>query len=287
MMTVASETVSAADPSEPGPYRDGQIGIWVGALMLVAMLVAGVLVPALSEFHPNDLVARPLQPPSTNHFFGTDQLGRDVFVRVFSAVYRDFGVAFFGVAIPLFIGTLVGIVLSTMRNGFALNAINTLIEAINALPLLVLAIALIAILGPGLTSIVIILALTNWARYARIAQTRAAVVKQQGFMEAVRLLGYSRTRIYLRHFLPNVSSETIAYGLSDFILVIMLVSGLSFLSLGAAPPTAEWGVMMSEGRPFVRDAWWMTIFPGLALCWAGVSLSFLSEGLHRREQGIS
>jgi peptide/nickel transport system permease protein len=287
MTAVASETAATGDRGSPGTYREGRIGIWVGASMLLAMLCAGALVPAMSEFHPNDLVARPLQPPSTTHFFGTDQLGRDVFVRVFAAVYRDLGVAFLGVAIPLVIGTLVGIVLSTLRNGFVVNAINTLIEAINALPLLVLAIALIAILGPGLTSIVIILALTNWARYARIAQTRAAVVKQQGFMEAVRLLGYSRTRIYLRHFLPNVSSETIAYGLSDFILVIMLVSGLSFLSLGAAPPTAEWGVMMSEGRPFVRDAWWMTIFPGLALCWAGVSLSFLAEGLHRREQGIT
>lgn len=287
MTVVASETAAAGDRAGPGTYRAGRIGIWVGASMLLAMLFAGAFVPALSEFQPNDLVARPLQPPSTTHFFGTDQLGRDVFVRVFAAVYRDLGVAFLGVAIPLAIGTLVGIVLSTLRNGLVVNAINTLIEAINALPLLVLAIALIAILGPGLTSIVIILALTNWARYARIAQTRASVVKQQGFMEAVRLLGYSRTRIYLRHFLPNVSSETIAYGLSDFILVIMLVSGLSFLSLGAAPPTAEWGVMMSEGRPFVRDAWWMTIFPGLALCWAGVSLSFLAEGLHRREQGIA
>ena len=287
MTVVASETAATADRTGPGLYREGRIGIWVGALMLLAMLLAGALVPALSEFHPNELVARPLLPPSATHYFGTDQLGRDVFVRVFAAVYRDLGVAFLGVAIPLVVGTLVGIVLSTLRNGFVVNAINTLIEAINALPLLVLAIALIAILGPGLTSIVIILALTNWARYARIAQTRAAVVKQQSFMEAVQLLGYSRTRIYLRHFLPNVSSETIAYGLSDFILVIMLVSGLSFLSLGAAPPTAEWGVMMSEGRPFVRDAWWMTIFPGLALCWAGISLSFLAEGLHRREQGIT
>jgi peptide/nickel transport system permease protein len=178
-------------------------------------------------------------------------------------------------------------VLSTLRSTLVIATANTLIEAINALPLLVLAIALIALFGPGLKSIVVILAMTNWARYARIAQTRATVVKQQGYIEAVHLLGYSRGRVFLRHFLPNVSSETIAYGLSDFILVIMLVAGLSFLSLGSAPPTAEWGVMMSEARPFVQDAWWMTIFPGLALCWAGVSLSFIAEGLHRREQGLA
>jgi peptide/nickel transport system permease protein len=285
MTTALPEGTAATQAGGQARDRQGLVGIWTGATMLAAMLAGGVLVPLLSGYHPNDLVARPLQPPSSSHLFGTDQLGRDVFTRVFAAVYRDLGVAFAGVLLPLAIGTIVGVALSTLRNAVILTAINTLIEAINALPLLVLAIALIALFGPGLTSIVVILALTNWARYARIAQTRAAVVTQQGYMEAARLLGYSPARVFLRHFLPNVSSETVAYGLSDFILVIMLVAGLSFLSLGAAPPTAEWGVMMSEGRPFVQEAWWMTIFPGLALCWAGISLSFIAEGLHQREQG--
>lgn len=284
-LPVETRPTQAAENVEM-PYREGAIGIWVGSAMLAGLLVAGALVPWLSSYPPNELVARPLQAPSLEHYFGTDQLGRDVFTRVFSAVYRDLGVAFAGVALPLFIGTIVGILLANIRNALLAFVMNTLVEAINALPLLVLAIALIAVFGPGLTSIILILGLTNWARYARITQTRALIVKQQGYLEAVRLLGYSRPRIYLRHFLPNVSSEAIAYGLSDFILVIMLVAGLSFLSLGASPPTAEWGVMMSEGRPFVRDAWWMTIFPGLALCWSGVSLSFIAEGLHRREQGI-
>lgn len=265
--------------------RHGLVGIWAGGLMLGAMLLGGILVPMLSSYHPNELVARPFGPPSATHLFGTDQLGRDVFTRVFAAVYRDLGVAFAGVVVPLVIGTTVGVVLSTLRNPFVLALANTLIEAINALPLLVIAIALITVFGPGLTSIVIILSLTNWARYARIAQTRARLVSQLGYIEAARLIGYPRHQILLRHFLPNISSESIAYGLSDIILVIMLISGLSFLSLGAAPPTAEWGVMMSEGRPFVQNAWWMTIFPGLALCWAGISLSFIAEGLHRREQG--
>ena len=148
-----------------------------------------------------------------------------------------------------------------------------------------LAIALIALFGPGLKSIVIVLAMTNWARYARIARTRASVVARMAYIEAARLQGYPWHRILLRHFVPNVSAETLAYALSDFILVIMLISGLSFLSLGAAPPTAEWGVMMSEGRPFVLNAWWMTIFPGIALCWAGIGLSFIAEGMSRRERG--
>lgn len=284
-MTLLATNDIAPQVARKKAYREGLIGIRVGIGMLAAMLVAGILVPILSGYHPNDLIAHPLQGPSTTFLFGTDQLGRDVFTRVFSAVYRDLGVAFLGVSIPLIIGTVVGVLLSISPNKVLVSLITSLIDAINALPLLVLAIALIALFGPGLNSIVIILAMTNWARYARIAQTRATLVKQHGYIEAVRVLGYSRTRIFFRHFLPNVSSETVAYALSDFILVIMLTSGLSFLGLGAAPPTAEWGVMMSEGRPFVQQAWWMTIFPGIALCWAGISLSFIAEGMSRRERG--
>ncbi len=279
-----SAAVTEADDIAAG-HSEGRTGIIVGTAMLVAILAAGLLVPLLGKYAPNELIAIPFQPPSGTYFFGTDQLGRDVFTRVFSAVYRDLGVAFLGVSISLVIGTAVGILLSTARHRLVVAITVSLIDAINALPLLVLAIALIALFGPGLTSILIVLAMTNWARYARIARTRALIVSQQGYIEATRLLGYPRWRILLRHFVPNVSSETIAYALSDFILVIMLISGLSFLSLGAAPPTAEWGVMMSEGRPFVRNAWWMTIFPGLALCWAGISLSFIAEGLSRRERG--
>lgn len=285
-MTVAGLEQSALPGQGSAEYAVGRVGIVVGSVMLAAMLVAGILVPWLSPYPPNELVTRPLKPPSAEFWFGTDQLGRDVFTRVFAAVYRDLGVAFLGVTIPLIIGTVVGVLLSVTRNRIVIGVVGSIIDAINALPLLVLAIALIALFGPGLGSIVLVLAMTNWARYARIARTRATLVNQQGYIEAARLQGYPGWRIFLRHFLPNVSSETIAYALSDFILVIMLISGLSFLSLGATPPTAEWGVMMSEGRPFVSQAWWMTIFPGLALCWAGISLSFIAEGFSRRERGL-
>ena len=264
---------------------EGRIGIRVGSAMLLAMLLAGLLVPWLSPHHPNELIARPFLPPSLEYLFGTDQLGRDVFTRVFSAVYRDLGVAFLGVAIPLVTGTVVGVLLGISSNRALVAIVTSVIDAINALPLLVIAIALIALFGPGLKSIVIVLAMTNWARYARIARIRAILVNQQGYIEAARVQGYPASQIFFRHFLPNVSSETVAYALSDFILVIMLVAGLSFLTLGATPPTAEWGAMMSEGRPFVQNAWWMTIFPGLALCWAGISLSFITEGMSRRERG--
>jgi peptide/nickel transport system permease protein len=145
---------------------------------------------------------------------------------------------------------------------------------------------MLTFLGSGLKSIVIILAITNWARYARISRTRAVVVSKQNYIEAAKTLGYSKKRIILKHMTPNVSSETVAYALSDFILVIIIISGLSFLGLGAQPPTAEWGSMIADGRAFLTESAGLILFPGLALCWSAVALSFIVEGISRRDRGI-
>lgn len=146
---------------------------------------------------------------------------------------------------------------------------------------------MVTFLGPGLFNVVIILTVMSWARYARLARTKAVVILQQNYIEATKLMGYSRRRVIAKHISPNVTSESIAYALSDFILVIVVVSGLSFLGLGARPPAAEWGSMIADGRIFLAQAWWLTIFPGLALCWSAISLSFIVEGLSRRERGGS
>ena len=273
-------------PKQARRLKDGTVGLVVGVSMLVFLLLLGILVPLLSPFSTDTSVDVPFLPPSGTYLFGTDSLGRDVFVRVFSAVYLDLGVAFLGVIIPFCIGTVVGIVLAVTRSKSLNAVVSSIIDGINAFPLLVLAIALIALLGPGLQSVIIALSLTNWARYARLARTRAMVVKDQGYIEGAQTLGYSKSRILFKHLVPNVSSETTAYGLSDLILVILLIASLSFLGLGAQPPTAEWGAMINEGRPTLQEAWWAVIFPGVALCWAGVSLSFMAEGLKRRERDV-
>lgn len=273
-------------PQRKRRLKDGTIGLVVGVGMLAVLLLAGIVVPLLSPYETDQSIEIPFLPPSGTFWFGTDGLGRDVFVRVFSAVYLDLGVALLGVLIPFAIGTIIGIGLAVSRSKVLNGVVGSLIDGINAFPLLVLAIALIALLGPGLQSVVVALSVTNWARYARLARTRALVVKQQGYIEAAQTLGYSKPRILFRHLVPNVSSETTAYGLSDLILVILLIAGLSFLGLGAQPPTPEWGAMISDGRPTLQIAWWPVIFPGLALCWAGVSLSFIAEGLTRRERDV-
>lgn len=261
---------------------EGMFGIYIGAGMLGALLLAGLLIPRFGKYDANEIGADQLLPPSGDHFFGTDLLGRDIFARVFDAVFIDLGTAFIGVLIPLTVGTVIGTLLGISRNRRVNSFIGSLIDGINAFPFLIFVIALVAFLGAGLGSIIIALSLVNWARYARIARTRAVVVNQQGYVEAARTLGYKRSRILFRHIIPNVSSETRAYALSDFIIVIIAVAALSFLGLGVNPPQAEWGAMIKDGTNIITLAWWAAIFPGLAICWAGISVAVFSEGLSKR-----
>jgi len=260
----------------------GTLGIYIGSGMMAAILLAGLLIPLFGKYDANEISADQIVPPSRDHLFGTDMLGRDIFARVFDAVFIDIGTAFAGVLIPLAVGTIIGTLLGISRNRRFNSFIGSLIDGINAFPFLIFVIALVAFLGAGLGSIILALSLVNWARYARIARTRAVVVNQQGYVEAARTLGYKPTRILFRHIIPNVSSETRAYALSDFIIVIIAVAALSFLGLGVIPPQAEWGAMIKDGANIITLAWWSAVFPGLAICWAGISVAVFSEGLSAR-----
>ena len=267
--------------------RPGGFGIITGCLMFAAIALVGFIYPLVGPYGADEFVGESLEGPSMSHPMGLDQLGRDVMTRVFSAVPSDIGIAFLGVTIPLIIGTVVGIILGISKNKYMVSIVSSLIDGINAFPLLIIAIAMVTFLGPGLFNVVIILTLMSWARYARIARTKAVVVLQQNYIEATKLMGYSKRRVISKHVAPNVSSESLAYALSDFILVIIIVSGLSFLGFAARPPMPEWGSMIADGRTFLGQAWWLTVFPGLAICWSAISLSFIVEGLSRRDRGNS
>jgi peptide/nickel transport system permease protein len=260
-------------------------GMRIGLAMLAAILVASFLVPAVMPYGTTETAGAALTAPGAEHPFGTDNLGRDLLTRTFAAARLDIGIALLGVSIPLAIGTVIGGILGMTRNRLLSAVVRTAMDAINAFPLIALIIGLIAVLGVGLQSLIIALALTNWARYARIARTRAMVIRQQDYIQATRVLGYSRRRVLGRHVLPNVSAETTAYALSDFVLVIIVVAGLSFLGLGVRPPTPEWGAMMSDGRLYLQQAWWITVFPGLMLSWTGVAVALIAEGVRRRRRG--
>lgn len=288
-MSTATNNAEQEKVKKVKKYRkEGTLGLWAGFAMLGAVILAGAAIPRLSKYDPNEPSLIPMLPPSRTNFFGTDSLGRDVFVRVFDAVFVDLGTAFIGVSIPLVVGTIVGTLLGISRNKRVNSLVGSLIDGINAFPFLIFVIALIAFIGPGIPSIILALSLVNWARYARIARTRAVVVNQQGYVEAARTLGYSKPRILFKHIIPNVSSETRAYALSDFIIVIIAVAALSFLGLGSKPPQAEWGAMIKDGAGLLPiNIWWPTVFPGLALCWAGISVAFIAEGLNRRLREVN
>jgi peptide/nickel transport system permease protein len=261
----------------------GEVG-W-GLAILVPIVLLGLLVPLLSPHDPTSGSLLPLAPPSPTSPFGTDNLGRDVFTRTFAAAQIDIALSLAGVAVPLLIGTLIGALIGTTRTPVVAAVWTALIEGINAFPFIVLVIAIVSIVGPGVQGVLIGLALTNWARYARIARARALALRESDFVAATEVLGYSRIRVLWHHILPNVYSETLAYGLSDFVIVVLAVAGLSFLGIGVRPPAPEWGAMMSDGRLFLQRAWWITVFPGLALSLTSVGIALIAQGIDRRTRG--
>jgi peptide/nickel transport system permease protein len=256
-----------------------------GLGILLPILALSVLVPAISPYSALTGTDLTLAPPSLAHPFGTDNLGRDVLVRTFAAAQLDVALALAGVSIPLICGTIVGALVATSRAATVSAIWTMIIEGINAFPFLVLVIGIVAIVGPGAVGVVIALSLTNWARYARIARARALALREADFIAATYVLGYSRSRVLLRHLLPNVYSEALAYGLSDFVIVIITVAGLTFLGLGIRPPAPEWGGMMSDGRLFLTRAWWIPVFPGLALSLTAISVTLLAQGISAQVRG--
>jgi peptide/nickel transport system permease protein len=256
-----------------------------GVLSVLVILALAVVVPIISPYDPDASVADAFLPPSVAHPFGADQLGRDVFVRVFAAARLDIALALICVALPLVIGTAIGSLAGT-TTAAGVDAIWTVIvEAINALPFIVLAIAILSVLGGGTLSIIAALTLTNWARYARLSRAKALALRTAPFIQATQVLGYSRLRVLGRHIVPNVIGESIAYGVSDFVIVIVVVSGLSFIGLGIRPPTPEWGAMMGDGRLFLQAYPWLILAPGLVLSVTAIAVAMLAQGLLRSSRG--
>ena len=253
-----------------------------GLGMLVAIVALGSLVPVFSPYDPRaGGGGLPLDAPSVSHLFGTDDLGRDVFTRTFAAAQADMALALAGVTIPLVCGTLIGAVIGTTRLSIVSGAWMVVVESINAFPFIVIVLALVSVVGAGAIGVVVALSLTNWARYAKLARARAQVIRGEDYVRATQVLGYSRVRVLARHILPNVYAESIAYGLSDFVLVILVIAGLSYLGAGLKPPAPEWGAMMSDGRLFITTAWWIPVFPGLMLSLTAVGVALFADGLER------
>lgn len=264
------QTVKRADPA-----------FAAGVLMLMTLVIAGVLVPILSPYDPVRGSSLPLQPPSGEHLFGTDNLGRDIFVRVFAAARLDMGLAFLAVTVSLLFGTLIGAIIGASKRSRVAVLLNYLIDGVNAFPFVVLALGIVAAVGAGVTGLLAAIILTSWARYARMSRARAAVVAEADYIHAAKLLGFRRPRVLGRHVLPNVYAESVAFGLNELVTVILVIAALSFLGAGIRPPTPEWGAMISEGRVYLQRSWWLSVLPGLTLAFAAFAIQLVADGYRK------
>jgi peptide/nickel transport system permease protein len=248
--------------------------------LFTLFVLCALLGPALVPYDPlaSD-TARALSPPSAAHFFGTDQLGRDIFSRVVVATRLDLGIAVTSVALAFGIGTLGGLVAGYF-GGWADRIIGRIVDTIMAFPLFVLAMGIVAALGNTLANIVYATAIINLPIYARLARTEANVRREAGFVEAARLCGNSEARIVLAQLLPNIMPLMMVQVSLTLGYAILNAAGLSFIGLGVRPPTAEWGIMVAEGASnIVSGEWWVALFPGLVLMAAVFCFNLMGDGL--------
>ena len=250
-----------------------------GFSLLFLFLLLALFPGAIAPYSPTDFdYTAILQPPSRAHFFGTDNFGRDIFSRVIWAARVDLQIAIFTTIFPFFFGTLVGAL--TGYYGKWLDAIfGRIVDIVIVFPFLVLVIAIVAFLGPGLTNMYIAVSVVGWVAYGRLVRGEMLVQKQAEYAQAAKTMGYTSPRIIGRHLLPNVIGSSLTYWMTDMSLGILLGASLGYLGLGAQPPTAEWGVMVADGKNFMTTAPWISTFPAIALTFAGLTFSFIGDGL--------
>ena len=252
----------------------------IGLALLAIAILAITFAPLLTSAAPNQIdVLNPLAPPLTpGHLLGTDQFGRDLWSRILYGGRIDLAIAFGATSVTLVGGTIIGLVAGYF-GGRIDNVLMRIVDLFFAFPFLVLIIVIIAMLGPSLLNIFLAIWITSWVAYARIMRAQVIVAKKQQYVLAARALGYSRTRVMLRHILPNTASAVIIFSMVDAIGNIALAAALGFLGLGVQPPTPEWGTMISDGQNYITTAWWLTLFPGLAIVFVGVAFSLIGDGL--------
>ena len=248
--------------------------------LLCLLVTAAILGPSLVPYDPlASNTTSALAPPSAQHWFGTDQLGRDIFSRVVVATRLDLTIAILSVALVFLLGGLSGVA-AGFFGGWTDRIVGRIADTIMAFPLFVLAMGIVAALGNNVQNIIIATAIVNFPLYARIARAEANVRREAGFVMAARLSGNSETRIVLVHVLPNIMPIMIVQMSLTMGYAILNAAGLSFIGLGVRPPTAEWGIMVAEGAAFmVSGEWWIAFFPGLALMTAVFCFNLLGDGL--------
>lgn len=258
---------------------------YVGALILFGFIFCAAFPELIAPYAPNKFDYRAtLKPPSWAHPFGTDNFGRDVLSRTIWAARIDLQITVFCTLFPAVFGTLFGCIIG-YTGGMLDSVFRRIVDVAITIPFLVLVIAIVAALGPGLTNMFIAVSAVNWIVYARLIRGEIIAQKQRDYAAAGKVMGFGAGRIVFRYLLPNALSPIMVYWMTDMALAILLGSSLGYLGLGAQPPTSEWGVLIGDGRNFATTAWWMSIFPGIAIVIAGTGFSLFGDELAKLVRG--
>lgn len=276
---VASEDTSPESTIDRLRRALGQPQTAAGALIVTTLTAVALLGPELLGTDPlaQDLTSR-LQPPSLAHPFGTDRLGRDVFARVIHGARLSLGIAVAVTAVRFFLGVGIGLV-AGYSGGWVDDVVMRFVDLLFAFPGIVLALVIAGIAGPSLTNVLLALAVVGWGTYARVVRSEVLSIRERDYITAARLSGTPRHRVVLEHVLPNVLGPTIVLAALDVGTVVLATAGLSFLGLGAQPPTPEWGTMIASGRHYLQTAWWLVNIPGLTIVLTVLGFTLLGDGL--------
>jgi peptide/nickel transport system permease protein len=258
-------------------YR--QPALAAGLILFLILVGAAAFAPVITHWNPiNQNLQATLQPPSAQHWLGTDNLGRDVFANLLYGLRNDLRIAIIAVLFPFCIGTVLGSIAGYF-GGWVDSVIMRLVDVVVAFPFYVLIIALVFVLGPGERSIYIAITLIGWVSYARIVRGEILVAKRQDYVLAAQSGGLSSLRVIGKHLIPNVISQAIIYAMSDIVQDMLAIVTLGFFGLGIPPPTPDLGTMINNGQPFLTTQWQLTTFPGLVVVIVGLSLSLIGDGL--------
>ena len=250
-----------------------------GFAVIVGLCLVALFAPLIAPEGPNaqDLAAR-LMPPGAHHWFGTDDLGRDIFARLVLGARTTLAITFLVAAIAAPIGLMVGATAGYL-GGLADTALMRLTDIFLSLPGLVLALAFVAALGLGIENAIIAISLTVWPPIARLACAETLTVRTSDYIAAIRVQGASELRIIVRHIMPMCIPSVVVRITLNMTGIILTAAGLGFLGLGAQPPTPEWGAMLSTGREYMLGSWWIAAVPGLAILIVGLAFSLFGDGL--------
>ena len=254
----------------------------IGAGIVGVLALAALFAPLIAPYGPNEIdITSLLSSPSSQHLFGTDDTGRDVFSRTLYGLRLDLVLVLLVTYVPLPFAVLAG-ALAGYFGGWVDQIVSRLADVMIAFPFIILVIAVVTIVGPGVEGFLIGVPLAAWALYARLARSEMLVVREQPYMMATTALGYSKTRAILKHGLPNVLRPCLVYSTIDLVGNLILLSGLSYLGFGVQPPTAELGGIIADGQGYLLSAWWIATLPGLVLVLFGVGVGLIGEGLSDR-----